>query len=316
MPAIVSVLSQTFPGKPKWSVDEIPDLSGKIMLVTGGNAGIGRETVKVLLQRNAKVYLAARSESKATAAIEELEKETGKTAIFLKLDLSDLTAVRCAADEFLSKEPLLHVLFNSAGVMACPLDLYTAQGFDMQIGTNVIGHFFLTQCLLPALRAVKTQTGQKARVVTTSSSSQYVVNKFNYEFARDGPARDKSTPLDVYNVSKFGNVLFANELARRHGDILVSTSVNPGNLKTDLQRHLVGVQAKIVNSLLHPAPWGALSQLYAGTMPEGDKLNGKFLIPWARVGGTNKATQNEVEGKKFWSWLEEQTAAYRGTEQS
>ena len=73
----------------------------------------------------------------------------------------------------------------------------------MQIGTNVIGHFFLTQCLLPALRAVKTQTGQRARVVTTSSSSQYMVNKFNYELVRDGPARKKSTPLDVYNVSKF-----------------------------------------------------------------------------------------------------------------
>ena len=87
--------------------------------------------------------------------------------------------------------------------MACPLDQYTVQGFDMQIGTNVIGHFFLTQCLLPALRAVKTQTGQRARVVTTSSSSHYMVNKFNYELVRDGPTRKKSTPLDVYNVSKF-----------------------------------------------------------------------------------------------------------------
>ena len=87
--------------------------------------------------------------------------------------------------------------------MACPLDKYTAQGFDMQIGTNVIGHFFLTQCLLPALRAVKTQTGQRARAVTTSSSSQYMVNKFTYELVRDEPARKKSTPLDVYNVSKF-----------------------------------------------------------------------------------------------------------------
>ena len=92
--------------------------------------------------------------------------------------------------------------------MACPLDQYTAQGFDMQIGTNVIGHFFLTQCLLPALHAVKTQTGKKARVVTTSSSSQYVVSKFNYEWARDGPSRKKTTPLDVYNVSKFVCVRF------------------------------------------------------------------------------------------------------------
>lgn len=87
--------------------------------------------------------------------------------------------------------------------MACPLDQFTAQGFDMQIGTNVIGHFFLTQCLLPALRAVKTQTGQKARVVTTSSSSMYVVSKFNYGLTRDGTVRNKASSIDLYNVSKF-----------------------------------------------------------------------------------------------------------------
>lgn len=89
-----------FPGKPTWSADYLPDLSSKVVIVTGGNTGIGRETAKRLLMKNAKVYLAARSKEKAERAIEELHEETGKTALFLQLDLSDLNAVKKAAEEF------------------------------------------------------------------------------------------------------------------------------------------------------------------------------------------------------------------------
>jgi len=96
-----TILRQLYPPSPEWSVDKISDLSGKVFIVTGGNAGIGRETCKQLLLKNAKLYLAARSESKAKAAIDELEKETGKKAIFLQLDLSDLDATRKSAQVFL-----------------------------------------------------------------------------------------------------------------------------------------------------------------------------------------------------------------------
>ena len=100
-PPLGSLFRQIFPPAPEWSVDKISDLSGKVFIVTGGNAGIGKETCKQLLLKNAKVYLAARSESKAQAALEELEKETGKEATFLKLDLSDLDATKKSAQEFL-----------------------------------------------------------------------------------------------------------------------------------------------------------------------------------------------------------------------
>jgi retinol dehydrogenase-12 len=101
MPPLGTLFRQLFPPAPEWTVDKIPDLSGKVFIVTGGNAGIGKETCKQLLLKNAKVYLAARSESKAQAALEELEKETGKKSIFLKLDLSDLDATKKSAQEFL-----------------------------------------------------------------------------------------------------------------------------------------------------------------------------------------------------------------------
>ncbi|KAG6856471.1 hypothetical protein H0H87_004050 [Tephrocybe sp. NHM501043] len=108
--------SQTFPPAAKFSVDQIPDLSGKVMIVTGGNTGIGKEIVRALLSRNAKVYMASRNAAKAKAAIEELEKETEKEAVFLELDLASLKSVRKAAEEFLNKEQELHALFNNGRV--------------------------------------------------------------------------------------------------------------------------------------------------------------------------------------------------------
>ncbi|KAJ7779264.1 hypothetical protein B0H16DRAFT_809907 [Mycena metata] len=110
----LNVLRQSFfCGKLTWNIDDVPDLSGKVILVTGGNAGLGRLTAKGLLQRNAKVYMASRNPQKAEAAIEELYALTGKRAIFLHLDLADLMSVKRSAEEFLSKEKELHVLYNN-----------------------------------------------------------------------------------------------------------------------------------------------------------------------------------------------------------
>jgi len=106
---------EIFPGKPHWTAKDMPDLAGKVVCVTGGNTGIGYETCKALLEHNAKVYLAARSEQKATAAIEKLKRETGKSDIhWLKLDLSDLPSCAAAAKELASKERKLDILFNNA----------------------------------------------------------------------------------------------------------------------------------------------------------------------------------------------------------
>ena len=132
------VFAQAYPPRSSFSVDQIPDLTGRVMLVTGipisrrplfrkltarplgGNTGIGYETVKALLAHNATVYLAARDRTKATAAIAALREETGRSAIFLELDLASLASVKCAAEEFLAKEPALHVLFNNACVQCSP----------------------------------------------------------------------------------------------------------------------------------------------------------------------------------------------------
>ncbi|RPD78174.1 NAD(P)-binding protein [Lentinus tigrinus ALCF2SS1-7] len=294
------------PPKPKWGVVDIPDLSGKVMIVTGGNAGIGKETVKALLMRGAKVYMAARSESKAFAAMEELRTATGKSVIFLKLDLADLRSVKAAAAEYMSKESKLDVLFNSGGVMFPPVEQLTVDGYDLQFGTNVLGHFYLTQLLIPVLLSGASQSpDQHARVINTSSMGHASVSGIDFETLRDHAKRKKMGTQKLHFQSKFATVVFSNELHRRYGDQgIVSVSLHPGHLKTDLQRHVSHFEKVISAPLLHPASMGALTQLWAGTSIDGLQLGGEYLIPWARLGSAREETQDAQLGKKLWAWME------------
>jgi len=101
-------------------------------------------------------------------------------------------------------------------------------------------------------------------------------------------------------------VVFANELGRRYGDSIVSVSLNPGNIQSHLQRYTKGIQRTLITSVLYPTPYGAITQLWAGTSKEGLELNGKYAVPWARVGPARKDTADPQLGKELWEWLEEQ----------
>ncbi|KAJ7601752.1 NAD(P)-binding protein [Roridomyces roridus] len=310
-----SVLGQFFPSKPTWSVDEIPDLTGQVMLVTGGNAGIGRETVKVLLEHNAKVYIAGRNESKCIEAIKDIEVQTGKRAEFLQLDLSDLASVKKAAEEFMRRETRLNVLFNNAGVMWPPMDMMTAQKFDLQFGTNTLGPFYFTKLVLPLLTATAASTGTKVRIVNTASLTGELhpqADGVNYDTLFDGPARRKKDKGYLYGQSKLGNILVSNELARRYTDEgIISIALNPGNLRTELARHEKNpVKMGVIALLRYPVQLGALTQLWAGTMKEAEELNGGYLIPWARIGEMPPAAADLAAGKALWTWLEEQVERF------
>ncbi|KAI0710962.1 NAD(P)-binding protein [Earliella scabrosa] len=302
-----STCTNMFPPKPKWDVDQIPDLSGKVMIVTGGNAGIGKETVKALLNHNAKVYIAGRNPQKVQEAIEELQAETGKTALFLQIDLADLRSIKEGVSSFLSKEERLDVLFNSAGLMYPPVEQTTRDGYDLQFGTNVIGHFYLTNLLLPLMiESAKTSADGKARVINTSSMGHTFVSGIDFDTIHDGPKRIKAGTMKLYSQSKFANVVFSSELHRRYAEQgIVSVSLHPGNLKTDLQRHISKVESALTNIMLYPAPMGALTQLYAGTTVEGANLGGQYLIPWARVGKAKRETEDPEVGRRLWEWLED-----------
>ncbi|KAJ7116270.1 hypothetical protein C8R43DRAFT_1137945 [Mycena crocata] len=202
---------------------DMPDLSGKIVLVTGGNTGIGYHTVRFLLLKNAKT-------------------ETGKRAIFLELDLADLHSVRRAATAFLAQETRCDVLFNNGGVMLCPTDQLTPQGHDIQFGTDVIGHYFLTELLLPALTASYEATQVAARIINTSSTGHTI--------AAPGTGIDF---VRLYGESKLGNVLIANHWAKKHSDVLVSCALHPGSVRTGLQKHMSGWFQRILDFVI-PGP--------------------------------------------------------------
>ncbi|KAJ7611922.1 NAD(P)-binding protein [Mycena polygramma] len=264
MGSVISFITQTFPPKSKFSV----------IIVTGANSGTGKETVKALLQHNAKVYVAARNPASAKIAIDDLKAQTGKQAEFLELDLADLHSIKRAVEEFTKKETQLH---------APPIEQLTAQKYDLTFGTNVLG--------------------KPARVVNTASTAAELFGEdINYNTLRDSPARKKAGANKLYFQSKF---MRANELWRRYGDQgIVSVALNPGNLKSGLQRHLVGSIVSQQQWILYPTSYGALTQLWAGTTDVGATFGGKYLIPWARV-GTNPSA-NPTSEKALWTWLEEQ----------
>ncbi|KAJ7224221.1 hypothetical protein GGX14DRAFT_649010 [Mycena pura] len=325
--ALLDIIAQSFPPKTKFTGDDVPDLTGKVIIVTGGNSGVGKETIRVLLNHNATVYMASRSEPKAEATIKELKELTGREAIFLKLDLGDLKSIKVSASKFLSKEPELHVLFNNGGVMMPPIEDRTTDGYDLQVCahifslavyqlcSNSIGPFYFTKLLLPALLAgAKSSPDGKARVVNTASG-MHLMNKLHFKAILDDKARKRAGTQALYSLSKFAVVTYSAELARRYGDqCLVVTSLHPGVIKTDLHRHMSGVLGSVINimekTVLHDVSYGALTQLYAGTAGDAAQLNGKYLIPWARVGKPHPGTQDPKLGVELWDWMEEEVKPF------
>ncbi|KZW00579.1 NAD(P)-binding protein [Exidia glandulosa HHB12029] len=301
-----NLFSQALPPKPHWTAKDIPDLSGKVAIVTGANVGIGKETAKELLVHGAKVYVAARSRTKAEAAIADLKGETGKDALFLELDLSDLVAVKRAAETFSAQEPKLNILIANAGVWCAPVDQLSKQNYDLQLGTNVLGHYYFTKRLLPVLQNGVTDGG--ARVVTVASTGADLAGPIVWESFTDSPARRnlKMTPMNLYMQSKLLNVVTTREFAQRYADTgIVFSSLNPGNIRSDLYRDLTGFKRVILGFMLYDVSYGALTQLYAATAPEAN-VNGSYYIPWARHGKATKKAQDPAINSRFWDWMEEQ----------
>ncbi|KAF8213907.1 NAD-P-binding protein [Mycena galopus ATCC 62051] len=334
--------AEKWPPKPTWKAQDVLDLAGKIFLCTGGSAGIGKETCRVLVARNAKVYLASRSEEKAQAAIDDICKTTGKTDIhFLRIDLADLPSVKKAAEEYISKEQELHVLINNGGVLYAPgIGPVTAQGYDVQFGANTlgpslwlsflhpifmpaVGHYFLTVLLMPTL--LRTAKGEvsgapcRVRVVTVSSDAHELTapkQGIVWESLQKGDAalavRKKLTGTRLYGQSKLGNVLISFELAKRYGDQgLIAISLHPGGVKSELLRNVHPIIAWIVDKIrLYPVSLGIITSLYAATSDEALEMNGEYLTCWARRQVPSKHAYDKDMAEKLWKWCEEQVSGF------
>ncbi|KIJ27550.1 hypothetical protein M422DRAFT_37728 [Sphaerobolus stellatus SS14] len=326
-----SLLSQAlYPPPSKFEPErDIPDLQGKVVIVTGGTSGVGFATAKALLFKNTKVYITARSPVKASTALAKLKEETGKEAFLIELDLADLKGVKRAAEEFLAKEEKLDILFNNAGVMVPPADQLTAQGYDLQLGTNTVGHYYFTMSLLPALRKATTMTGKKARVVNVSSSGHTYApaDGIPWNALKGGPERDAkikewgtsgstgTTAIwKLYGISKLGNIWFTTLLQREHGDEVISFSLNPGAIRTELQRHTTPFQQAVFKRILYPPSMGALTSLYVGTMPEAENHPGAWFIPWARFATPHGTLVGDAKLQaEFKNYIEKEIQAFESS---
>jgi len=293
-----------------------------VLIITGGNAGIGFENSKAVLQKNGKLYLAARSAERAQAAIAKLKEITSKEAIFLPLDLADLRSVKKAAEEFLSKQETLDYLFLNAGVMNTPLDVLTAQGYDAQFGTNVLGHCAFNQLLMPALLKSYETNAVKPRVIVVSSQGHGLAppgkTGIEWDTMKPGPVRDKvwnSFPVggQLYGQSKLGNILWAQWLHRHYGDKIVAISLHPGTITSELMKHNISwLFSTWTYFLSYKGEFGALTQLWAGFSPEAADLGGGYAIPWGRPGNgaLDKRALNIDTQEKLVEWVNEQTKGF------
>ncbi|HEY8481039.1 MAG TPA: oxidoreductase [Spirillospora sp.] len=248
-----------------WTARDIPDLRGRRAIVTGANSGVGYHTALELARHGAAVVLACRSAERGRAAADRITRTVPDADVVLgSLDLADLASVRAFAARY-GEEPL-DLLVNNAGVMAIPRRT-TADGFEMQFGTNHLGHFALTGLLLPALRAAPSP-----RVVTVTSVVAWT-GRLNFD---DLQGERRYRKFAAYAQSKLANLIFARELDRRIAEV-TSTAAHPGYASTDLllagprmegstltERIIRAGNALVAQS----AAAGALPSLYAATAPD------------------------------------------------
>ncbi|KAF9317097.1 hypothetical protein BG003_001209 [Podila horticola] len=300
----------------RYSNDQIPDLSGKVAVVTGANTGLGYATMVALGAHGAHVIAACRSEQRATEAIERAKQEI-KTKYpsapepnleFLQLDLNDINNCAQAAKNFLSKNLPLHILVNNSGIMNTPYAL-SADVIEQHFAVNHVGHFVFTMGLLR-----KIKESQPSRIVVLSSMmhEQHPKGGIDFDSIND---EKTSNPGARYGRSKLATLLFGKALARRLKDERVYVNIaHPGYVATELTRSSQAAFGKTLGFLLESMTKivgmtpedGALTQLYCATSPEikNNDVRGKYFIPIANELEPNPIALDEDLQERLWSWTE------------
>ena len=298
-----------------WTTAAIPSLRGRNMLITGANSGIGYRAALVLAEKGAHVILACRDARRGEAAVTAIRREAPDADVALALlDLGSLSSVHRFADEILAQDMPVHVLINNAGVMTPPKRLETKDGFELQFGTNVLGHFALTARLMPALKRA-----DHARVVTLAS----IAHKRGRIDFDDLQSLKAYSPMGAQAQSKLGDLMFAFELDRRlraAGSPISSIAVHPGVAATNLFRaaDYQGFEkaardafSPLIGWLLNSDAAGALPTLYAATSET--VLSGGYYGPQGlfetrgrHVGQAQVAPQarNQAVATRLWETCE------------
>ncbi|KAI0205204.1 hypothetical protein F4808DRAFT_410924 [Astrocystis sublimbata] len=325
MSALYSVAYQfIFPSKPRFVEKDVPDLAGKVTIVTGSNTGLGKEVAQILYSKNAKVYMLNRSEEKTKQAISSIKSAVPKSSgdlIFIQLDLADLTTIKATVNEFQRRESKLHLLFNNAGIGYPDGNVKTKQGYVVEIGVNCLGTFALTKLLTPTIvSTAKTSPPDSVRVVWLSSSAAEAFSPKN--FVKSVENAETMTQTGKYFASKLGNYLHANEYATRHkADGVVSVPLHPGALDSELWREQTSLTKSFLRAtLLYPTIYGAYTVLFAAFCPEITlEKSGHHVAPWGQLwdvptemlrAGRSLENCGDGTAKQFWEWTEAEVNQY------
>jgi NAD(P)-dependent dehydrogenase (short-subunit alcohol dehydrogenase family) len=296
--------------KPHWTTNNIPNLTGKVIIVTGGNSGLGYESVKAFAEKGAEVILTARSMEKGEQAKAEIGETKGKIVV-MQLDLASFESIRKFAKSFEKAYNSLDILLNNAGIMTTPYYL-TEDGLEAQNGVNHFGHFMLTGLLFDLIKKTP-----GARIVNVSSNAhkQGKMDFNNYLF-EEGKGY---SPIKSYGRSKLANLLFTLELQDRfkaNGIDVIAVSAHPGVAETNLARHLEGklwfkLLLPVFKMISHSQAQGALPQIRAAVDPE--VKGGEYFGPHKGMKGypvvvkSNAASHNKEDAKRLWELSEQLT---------
>jgi NAD(P)-dependent dehydrogenase (short-subunit alcohol dehydrogenase family) len=293
-----------------WTTNDIPDQTGRTAVITGANTGLGYETAAALAAKGAHVVLAVRNTDKGQAAADLISRRSpGASVAVQELDLTSLASIRAAAEQLRAAHDSIDLLINNAGVMFTPKST-TKDGFELQFGTNHLGHFAFTGLLLEHIVAAP-----GSRVVTVSS--------VGHRFARNGIRFDDLqwekdySRVGAYGQAKLANLMFTYELQRRlQGTDTIAAAAHPGGSRTELTRNLpplLGAVTKLAEPLFQPAEMGALPQLRAATDP--GVIGGQYFGPdgfgeqrgYPVVVASTRVSHDIAAQKRLWTVSEELT---------
>ncbi|ORX93900.1 hypothetical protein BCR34DRAFT_550569 [Clohesyomyces aquaticus] len=318
----MSTFSQMFPPEPQFTESNLPDLSGRVFIVTGAASGVGLELAKILYSKNGTIYVAARSSDRAKVGVDTVQSAVRGSRGSVNpmiLDLANLATIRSAVHDFQFKESRLDVLFLNGAVMTPPAGSKSVDGYDLELATNCLGGFLLARLLHPTLKATASapQTAHNGvRVVWVCSLFNINTPKGGMRFDSAGnPAQLKA--MENYMQTKVGGYFLACELAEDQAtDGIIHVSLHPGLMKTELQRHIPAPLRFAMGKVFKGPKYGAYTELYAGLSP--DVKTGAFYVPWGRPGSPPSHLEASLKGQgseksistRFYEWCERETSRF------